>query len=107
MKRLFTLLVVLMLATFTACGGGPEIDGSSDEAFKNSITEVRNSLEPEKASEFDKALMVIGFKSMGNVMSSMKSPEDMMAKMKKDLDGKNAEQVMKMAKEIREESKKK
>ena len=106
MEVITKICIVLLVAMFVGCGGGPVIDGSSDEAFKESLEKVRASLEPEQATEFDKALMVVGFNSMGVLFSNPTSPEEMMVKMKKDLDGKNAKQVIEMAKEIRSEKKK-
>ncbi|MBI9077635.1 MAG: hypothetical protein JEZ02_19685 [Desulfatibacillum sp.] len=107
MRLVKVVTIVLLLAAFVGCGGGgPKIDGSSDQAFKESLEAVRATLEEEQVAEFDKAIMTIAFQNMGAILTNPMTPEAMMTKVKDDLDGKNAKQVIEMAKELKENKKK-
>ena len=83
----------------TACQQ-PTIDGSSDDAFEESIQEVRASLPTERQAALDAALMVIGMDGLdlGTLFSQAASgvPTDPVGGLRERLDGRTATEVLEM-----------
>lgn len=98
MRRL--LLIAPLLLALSGCGD-PTIDGSSDEAMKNSIAKVRSSLPEAERGEFDKAVMTVGM-GEGNLFQMAAAGKDVMVgQMRSRLDGKSAKEILQLAGEIR------
>jgi hypothetical protein len=107
-ERFFLLLVLLF-----SVGGcaQPTIDTSSDEAMKRSMQEVRESLPEERRKEFDDAVRDIAFAdvSFQDLMAQGANPQvDLLgSRIKQRLGGKNAEQVISEATQLRAERERK
>jgi len=100
----FTLKVVSLIFAallLTACGD-PKLDGSSNEAMKKSVQEIMTKLPDEKKEEFKKTLTGIYMLGALASMGSDKSKEEVQAEITAKLDGKTADDVFAMAKEIKE-----
>ncbi len=68
-------LSILCLTIAAACSS-PRIDTSSDEAMKESVARVRESLAQEQRARFDTALQIIVFKdvSLGSLFTEAAAP---------------------------------
>lgn len=105
LKRLLPLLFLL--------GGcaDPTIDASSDEAMKESVKEVRESLPEERQQEFDKAVqeLVVANISLQDIMAQGANPnvEALATRAKQALGGKTGEEVIAEAAKLREERERK
>jgi hypothetical protein len=101
-------LICLVVAAIVLVGcTDPTIDSSSDEAAKQSAQQIRESLPAEDRERFDKALFTVtmnaavGDKSLMEIAAS--DPDQLRAKALERLDGKSAEDIFRMADEIRAE----
>ena len=99
LKHLHTFAVIsILLASFmlfAACSSAPTIDGTSDETMQASIEKIAKTLNKEEGKNFAAALMIVGMKE------AMSGADP--AAIRKKLDGKNAEEVAVMAREISKE----
>jgi hypothetical protein len=109
-SKMYSLLILLVLLCTAGCSK-PTIDTSSDEAMGRSMKEVRESLPEEHRKEFDDAvrdlaLAEIDFKEL---MAQGAEPKvDLLgSRIKQRLSGKNAEQVIAEAAQLREERERK
>lgn len=104
MKNIIILLVILVL---TAGCGEKKVDSSSDESFIRSIESVKTSLSEEKKKEFEEAVQAIAFSEIGNIFEVAVNPEGIQIKIKDNLDGKTADEIIAEGKRIIIERKKK
>lgn len=104
MRRWLIGSLVVLVTALAACSA-PTIDGSSDQAARESAQRVRESLPEGQRDDFDNALMAVtmhsafGDKSLLEIAAS--NPEQAKANALARLDGKTAEEVIKMADAIR------
>lgn len=83
--------------------GDPKLDGSSEQAFRESASDVRDSLSSENREEFDQALLRLTMQDvdLGNLMTQ--DPESMIQGGIGKLDGLTGEEVLQKAREHREQ----
>lgn len=99
------LWVICASAAILAGCGEPKLDGSSEQAMKQSVEKVSSKLEPGKQAEFKEALQVVAFSQMnlGALMNGEQTPEGVAGKMYSELDGKTANEVIAKAAAIKAE----
>jgi len=96
-----SMAAVLVLA---ACAA-PRIDGSSEEAFRASVTKVRESVPEAEKPRFDKALLEISMEgALARALSGV-SREAMQKQMRERLAGKTAAEVLAEADQIEAQAK--
>ncbi len=109
MKHMMWLGLVLSALLLAGCGE-PTIDGSSMEAFKASVEEIRDELPEDKEFEFQKALTLLMVKKSFSALTD--SLADAMGQGKNDgedktvleqLDGLDADEVIALANKKPEE----
>lgn len=103
MKKLISI-AVLSLA-LVACGDNtPKLDASNDASMKASVAKVVEKLSADKKEEFQKSLMALAFasavKSGGDTAKTEKALMEL-------VDGKSADEVIKMAQDMRDAASKK
>ncbi len=82
----------------------PTIDGTSDEAMKASIEEMKRDLSPEEAERLAEALMVVMFSSAGTTLADIaKNPGGAIENARHSLDGKSAPEILAVADRIKAE----
>ncbi|MDR8390768.1 hypothetical protein NC796_06450 [Aliifodinibius sp. S!AR15-10] len=99
--RVSTFLAFLILL-ITGCTE-PKLNGSSKEAFQNSVTEMKQNISDDKAAKVDSALKIIGVseiqnESSGGLLQLMNSQLD--KKLIRTLDEKTASDIIAMADSI-------
>ena len=98
----FYLLCLLLIAC-----AEPRIDTSTDDRMKVSIAEARASLPENRRAQFDTALQVLAFSglSFGNLLAEGVAPGagDLESKLKGQLNGRTASQVIAAADSVRRE----
>lgn len=102
MRRFIAL--TLLAGALAGCGE-PKIDGSSEEAFKESIAEVAKKLPEDQRSKFSSDVMLLAFQGMdiGHVLQGKKKPDDISGDMITALNGMTAQQVSNKADQVRKE----
>lgn len=100
MRRIIALAV--LAAILSGCGE-PKIDGSSDQAFKESIAKVSNSLPEDQRAKFKSDVMLLAFQGVdfGKVLQGKSSPEDMSANFMSSVNGMTAGQLSGKADQVR------
>jgi hypothetical protein len=102
MKKLFIYLNILLFSVLISCNTEPKFDATTDETLEISTEKVMNSLDQTKKEKTAVALMVLMFTSV-----DLQNPNhDAMVEFKKRIDGKTADEVIKLAEEISEKNKK-
>ena len=92
---------MLSLALCCGCGGDSnQIDGSSDDAYVQSLAQIRAELEPEQLKEFNRALVIVGM-SGEHPLDAASGPEAMLERARRRLDGMTAEDAIQRAAELR------
>lgn len=107
MKLPAYLTAALMALALTACGE-PKVDGSSEEAFKESMAKIVASLpasEHEKFSGAVMALMMGGNDFFKMAAMGEAGAEQMAAQARGKMDGKTAEEILAMAEELQRQYK--
>ncbi|WP_099311916.1 DUF6694 family lipoprotein [Pseudomonas sp. ICMP 564] len=96
------MCVVLMAGMLTGCGD-PKLDGSSQQAFKDSAAKVAASLPEDKRKQFASDVMVLAFQGLdiAQVFQGKKNAEDVTADMLVALNGKTAQQISDEANRVR------
>lgn len=96
-------ILALCLLLFLSFGCSTKVDGSSEEAFKSSVSKMKDGLSEEDSKEFADALMVIAMKDLniGAMMAGTQDGDTMVADMRRSLDGKSREEILTWANEIR------
>ena len=102
------LVMIILPFIITACGE-PRIDGSSEEAFEQSMERVTSSLSDEELDELGGAMMVIAFETLNfEQLFSMNPDEtdswdsDMFTNLMADLDGMTVSDIHRKADEIQD-----
>ncbi|HLS31300.1 MAG TPA: DUF6694 family lipoprotein [Flavobacteriaceae bacterium] len=100
--RKFVILLGAIGILFSSCTN--KIDGSSEEAMKSSIEEIRKSLDDEKKEKFEESMRLIMFHGLdfGKLMEEGKA-EETYSDMKSNLDGKTADEIIAEGKKIQAE----
>lgn len=99
-------ILALTTLTFLAACSEPTIDASSDTAFEESTTKIRDALSSTERSEFEQAIQTLFMQEMANSLAESGlgfSPDDSAAKSMRMVDGKTADQVIQEAESIRAE----
>ena len=96
------LYVALMAGMLAGCGE-PKLDGSSQQAFKDSAAKVAASLPEDKRKQFASDVMVLAFQGLdiSQVLQGKKNAEDASSDMLTALNGKTAQQVSEEASRVR------
>ena len=97
-------ILALSTLTFLAACSEPTIDASSDTAFEESTTKIRDALSSTERSEFEQAIQTLFMQEMANSLAESGlgfSPDDSAAKSMRMVDGKTADQVIQEAESIR------
>jgi PBP1b-binding outer membrane lipoprotein LpoB len=109
MKRILILFLPFILLS---CGE-PEINASTDEALKSSVENIKNDLPDGKKEDFEKALMTIALSNLdlanalkGNIDGDLYS-KNLLSKVKNQLNGKTANEIIDKAESIRQTRKEK
>jgi hypothetical protein len=101
-----SILCGAVLSAFLACSGcgDPTLDGSSEEAFKKSVEDVKRPLDPATAERFEKA---VGTLMISKVVLAQGVVDDASAKskLKEVFDGKTADEVIAEGEKVSGESK--
>jgi hypothetical protein len=102
MRRL--MCVAVMAGMLVGCGE-PKLDGSSQQAFKDSAAKVAASLPEDKRKQFASDVMVLAFQGLdiSQVLQGKKNAEDVSSDMLSALNGKTAQQVSDEASRVRAE----
>src|SRR5699024_5838967 len=101
-------IICLILPFIILSCGEPQIDTSSDESMKSSIQNIKENLPDEKKEDFESALMTIATSNieLSDVFKGNANPDiysqDLLTKVKNELDGKTANQVIKKADSIKQ-----
>lgn len=101
--------IAIALASVILVGCGEQkIDGSSDAALKASIEDIKQSLTPEKADEFNSSVRIITLDQVDfeSIMKGEASPDQMVTDARASLDGKTPDQVIAEAQRLRERAEK-
>ena len=105
MKKCISLSILLI---FFGCGE-PRIDASSEEQLKSSIENVKNSLSEEDQVKFEESLMFLAMQNLdlSDIFQSGLDPDDLaenyLNRVKNELDGKSASEVISQADVLRNE----
>lgn len=105
MKKYISLSILLI---FFGCGE-PRIDASSEEQLKSSIENVKNSLSEEDQVKFEESLMFLAMQNLdlSDIFQSGLEPDDLtenyLNRVKNELDGKSAYEVISQADDLRKE----
>lgn len=103
-SRISTPLTVLALTASLLSGcGEPTIDGSTEESFKASVNQIKNTLPEQKQDEFQEAVMLLSFSQVdfSNILQEGASGiESAAQKSRRKLDGKTADQVLSEAEDV-------
>ena len=111
------VIMTLFLSLFIFSCSEPRIDASSEEQLKSSIENVKNSLSEEDQEKFEESLMFLAMQNLdlSDIFQSSLDPDDLaenyLNRVKSELDGKSASEVISQAdalrKELEEEQRKK
>ena len=102
MRRVIALAV--LCGALSGCGE-PKIDGSSDDAFKKSISKISQSLPESEKNKFTSDVMYLAMQGIDfkDVMNGRVKPEDISTEMLASLGGKSAKDVSAEADRVRAE----
>jgi hypothetical protein len=96
------MCVAVMAGLLAGCGE-PKLDGSSQQAFKDSAAKVAANLPEDKRKQFAADVMALAFQGLdlAQVLQGKKTAEDVSADMLVALNGKTAQQVSDEANRVR------
>lgn len=99
------LWVMCAAAAILAGCSEPKLDGSSEQAMRQSVEKISSKLDPGKQAEFKEAMQVVAFSQMdlGALMKGEQTPDGVAGKMFGELDGKTADEVIAKAASIKAE----
>jgi hypothetical protein len=105
MRKLVSLIALLIFLV----GCQKTIDGSSEEAFQQSVSDMKEGMTEAEREKFDEALVVIAMKDvdLGAMMAGVQDGETIVSDTRRALEGKSADEVLAWADEIRERQQKK
>ena len=97
-----TLFISLIAILLSSCA--KKIDGSSEEAMKSSIEEIKKSLDYEKKEKFEESMRLIMFQALdfGKLMQEG-GAEETVSDMKSKLNGKTADDIIAEGEKIKAE----
>lgn len=72
MKPCVKILVIFSCIFLAACNSEKKVDGSSVEAYKSSLDEMRENLTDEEKADFTKALLRIALEEAGKLAKERK-----------------------------------
>lgn len=103
--RVISLFAALSMTLLVGGCGEPKVDGSSDQALKDSIKKIAGSLDPAGKSKFEDDVAVVAFSKLdiAAVMNGTSNSEQQLLKARQDLDGKTAKEISNAAEKIRAE----
>jgi hypothetical protein len=92
MKKILLLCLLILIS----CVKDPVVDSETDETFKNSMEEIRKSLETNDKKKLDDAIKMILFSGLDlkAIFSGGGNVEDFKKKNMEKLNGKNAKQII-------------
>ena len=95
-------LALLLTVALTACSA-PTMDTSTEELAKESAKTIRESLTEEKRAQFTEALTVISVSKVDvkALMNKSKSADDVKSDVMASVHGKNADEIIAMAEQIK------
>lgn len=98
-------IALALLAGLIAGCGEPKVDGSSEEAFKGSISKVAESLPSDQREKFRSDVMLLALQNMDfrKVLQGQKNAEDMPGDMYAALNGMTAKEISAKAEVLRAE----
>lgn len=98
-------ICIALCAGMLAGCGEPKLDGSSQQAFKDSAAKVAASLPEDKRKQFASDVMVLALQGLdiSQVLQGKKNAEGVSADMLAALNGKTAQQVADEANRVRTE----
>ncbi len=104
MKSLIRIFSLCTLLFVVGCSnsGGPTIDTSTEESTQRSVEQILESLPQDKKNEFEQALAAILFSHIGSALSNPtpENNEKIEAELRKQLHGKNADEIIATAKAL-------
>lgn len=95
-KRL--IFVLLGFIALTGCDKTPRIDGSDEQAFRDSFRVISESLPKEKREKFELDLMRVGY---NGINQNKLSDSEIRQRMMKKVDGMTAAEIFEAAEQIR------
>lgn len=99
-KWFYPLIIAIAFLVF---GCTPKIDASSEDALEASIEKVRDSLDHDEQTAFDKALEVLAFSSIGEAFFNPDaSGEELARAFMTTMDGKTAAEIIAEAERVKE-----
>ncbi len=102
--KTFPALFLCLLGFLPAGCGERTINSSSEEKFSTSIEVVRSSLDEKKKKQFDEAMKHIAAEGVDNLFQILLAPKDLKRKMRDQLAGKTADEVIIRGMEIAAEA---
>jgi len=89
-----TVIVVLVGSLFLAACAEPQIDGSSEAAFRESLEEIRATLSDEERAFFDRAVESLDLDETIAGLEMLRLPADSRKEYLAAMDGKTADEVI-------------
>lgn len=90
-----TLLTQILLAALWLHGcGEPRIDSTTNEKFKESVANIRESLPEDKRKEFEGAMVGLAMNGLGDLFSSAISSDVSASNLRQRIHGKTGEEVI-------------
>lgn len=101
MKKVMLILSVVIIL-FSSCA--KKIDGSSDEAMKSSVEEIKKSLDSEKREKFEQSLKLIMLQTLDfKKIMQTGSAEEAVSDIKTKINGKTADDIIAEGEKIQAE----
>ncbi len=91
------LLIIFGMSLFLLACFEPTIDTSSDNAFKDSVKEIKRNLSSEEKKQFDRAMLKLTMRHLdltSIVLSGTDAKSEAKLQFKQALDGKTAAQII-------------
>lgn len=104
MRLLFLITTCLLLISCNK-----KIDGTTDDTLKESIVEMKKSMDDDEVKKFEEAIQLVMIQNINfaQMMSSEDGAKENFEDIKSRLNGKTAKEIIKEAESIKEEQKKK
>lgn len=96
--RLLTAFLISALS-LSSCNKTPRLDGSSEEALKQSVDSLKANLSDDKKKEFEKAVMTVAFEGT-NILQMAADAEGAKRRVRDRLNGRSAEEIIEASKKI-------
>lgn len=103
-RRVIAIASILLVVLFVCVGcGDPTIDTSTTKNFQESMKEVTAKLSDAKKEKFKEAMVSYLFLKTMTLIENGMSEDEAKVQVEKSLDGKTAEDVIKLAEELGKE----